>query len=106
MYVLSWTVSGRLQIQHEYKQQQYGKHLKKQKAISLRLFILQSEFLKISVDIQTAFAGETRLQRLDKIMETLSNYRIEHVCVGYIGSTSAGNTECSSSFCLYSVVLV
>ena len=28
------------------------------------------------------------------------------ICVGYIGRTSVGNTECSSSVCLHSVVLV
>jgi hypothetical protein len=43
---------------------------------------------------------------MNKIMETLRNLGIEFVCVGYIGRTSAGNTECSSSVCLHSVVLM
>jgi hypothetical protein len=35
-----------------------------------------------------------------KIMETLRN----RICVGYTERTSDGNTECSSSVCLQSVV--
>jgi hypothetical protein len=42
----------------------------------------------------------------NKIMEPLRNWGIEFVCIGYIERTSVGNTECRSSICLHSVVLV
>jgi hypothetical protein len=45
------------------------------------------------------------VQGVEKIMQTLRNWGIECICVGYIESTSVGNTECSS-ICLHYVVLV
>jgi hypothetical protein len=45
------------------------------------------------------------MQGVDKIMETLQNWGIEYICVGYIERTSAGNTE-YSSICLHHVVLM
>jgi hypothetical protein len=43
---------------------------------------------------------------VDKMMEMLRNWQTEVVCVGYIQRTSVGNTECPSSVCLHSVVLM
>jgi hypothetical protein len=45
------------------------------------------------------------IQGVNKIMETLRNWGIEFVCVGYTERTSVGNIECSSVR-LHSVVLV
>jgi hypothetical protein len=42
---------------------------------------------------------------VNKLVETLINWGIKFLCVGYIEITSVGVTECSS-FCLYSVILV
>jgi hypothetical protein len=56
----------------------------------------------ISANVHYMYKG---VLGVDKIMETLRNWGIQFVCVGYIKSTSVGNTECSS-VCLHSVVLV
>jgi hypothetical protein len=46
------------------------------------------------------------IQGVNNIMETLRNCEIEFVCVGYIDRASVGNTECSSSVSLHSVVFM
>jgi hypothetical protein len=67
--VLSSTANGQLQSQHEHKQQQHDstgqkenkKQQKQRKMNQFRLLSLKHEFLKISVDLQTAFTVETHL---------------------------------------------
>jgi hypothetical protein len=64
--VPSSTANGQLQSQQEYKQQQTRQHRAKQttkqrKIDQLRLFTLKYDLLKISVDLQTAFAADTHL---------------------------------------------
>jgi hypothetical protein len=48
----------------------------------------------------------TDITGCDKIKETLRNWEMEFVCVGYTERNSVGNSECSSSVCLYSAVLL
>jgi hypothetical protein len=54
-----------LQIQHEYKQQQYDKtgqkKINKNKTEQLVSLIFKPQFLSITVDLQTAFAAEAHL---------------------------------------------
>jgi hypothetical protein len=70
IYVLSSTANGQLQSQHEYKQQQQDntgqnieqkKQQRQRKLDQLGLFTLKYDLLKISVDLQTAFAADTHL---------------------------------------------
>jgi hypothetical protein len=60
--VLSSAASGQLQTQHEYKRQQLQENTRTQQTVfQLRLFAFKHEFQKISIDLQTALAAETRL---------------------------------------------
>jgi hypothetical protein len=60
--LLSSTVSGQLQSQHEYKQQQYDSMgQNKQETNQFRLLTLKQEFLKIPVSLHIAFVVQTHL---------------------------------------------
>jgi site-specific DNA-adenine methylase len=62
IYVLNSTANGQLQSQHEYKQpDKTNKKTKQRNMDHLRLFKLKHDLLKISVDLQTAFAADTHL---------------------------------------------
>jgi hypothetical protein len=46
------------------------------------------------------------VQGVNRVIEALRNSGIKFARARYIERTSVGNTECSSSVCLYSVMLV
>jgi hypothetical protein len=78
---------AQLRSQHEYKQHQQrdntGQNKLKTKKISqLRLFIFKREFLKISVDLQTAFAAEARRAQGQRLEEEMNIVKLHRLPVG------------------------
>jgi hypothetical protein len=81
---------------------------------NISCFFLTNIFIKYQCSFVHSFIHSsniidlkiTYIRAVDKIMEIKKNGGIQFICVGYTERTSVGNTECPSSVCLESVMLV